>query len=383
MHTHDATELRSSPAANALFPECHFLPVSTLDSPALYLDSIQLSQEREVWLENTNNTTTTVSSVSSYDAAFLQDQNEFLLHRTGSWDTIPAFEAWTVPNTTPLNCPIIDLGHNLTLPWNQYSWDYPSISYGIARSVSSTSREFRCDWPQCSKLEFTTAEEHKLHTKFHAREVRNRWQPSSPNNKCTWHSCTSQARLKTSKLFEDHISNIHINPLICTRDGCKHKTPFRGKADLQRHIDSVHNNVPKIRCPYEACSLSDEKSFCRKDKLICHLRKVHDTDPCPYDHSANCLISSTEFCESTARHIGKVHGEYECALKSCEGTRSQFSEEGLLEHLQLGHDIRWEMVLKIRDVVKKVDGRVLRDGHLRGKYEIPDCTSCARQWPRQ
>lgn len=301
---------------------------------------------------------------------------------TGAWDIHgpPAFEAWTIPDIAPLNCPIIDFGHSLALPWNQHAWDYPSVMSETTHSASSISRELRCEWPQCSKLEFSNAEEHKFHTKVHAREVRNSWKPSGSNNKCTWHNCTSKARLKTSKLFEDHISNIHINPLICSRDGCTHKTPFRGKADLQRHIDSVHEIIAKIKCPYPECQISDEKSFCRKDKLICHLRKAHASDPCPYNHCASSIALCIDACDDTARHIGKMHGEYECALKSCLGTRSQFSEEGMLEHLQLNHNIRWEMVLKIRDVIKKIDGKVLKDDHLRGRFEVSNCTSCAKLW---
>lgn len=302
---------------------------------------------------------------------------------TGSWDIFPAPDARIVPGNTPLNCPIIDPGHSLALPWNPYAYNYQPVMSNTTHYSPSISRELHCDWPQCLKLEFTTTEEHKLHRKFHAREVRNRWQPYKPNNICTWHGCASQARLKTSKLFEDHISNIHINPLICTRDGCKHKTPFRGKADLQRHIDSIHDGAPKIKCPYPTCEILDEKSFCRKDKLIFHLRKVHTSDPCPYDHCASCMLPQIDTCEDTAKHIGKTHGDYECALKSCLGTRSQFSEEGMLEHLQLNHNILWELVLKIGDIIKKVDGRVLRDEHLTGQFEFLDCTSCTRMWLRQ
>lgn len=180
-------------------------------------------------------------------------------------------------------------------------------------------------------------------------------------------------------MLEDHISNIHINPLLCTRNGCKHRTPFRGKADLQRHIDTVHGKAPKIRCPYRRCQSSEAKLYSRKDKLISHLRDVHDTDPCPHNHCVSSMFSSPDSCESTAKHIGKMHGEYECALRSCSGTRSQFSEESFMAHLQLHHEIKWERVLKTKDLAKRA-GRVLREEHVVGQFEFSDCTSCK---PRQ
>lgn len=235
---------------------------------------------------------------------------------------------------------------------------------------SLTPRQFQCNWPRCVKVgSFGSVEEWKKHMKEHARCVRNSWKPLEP---CCWYGCSSKARHKTSKLFEDHLNNIHINPLICTVEGCKHKKPFRGKADLQRHISSVHIEGLKSRCPFPRC-MSEGKDFSRKDKLISHLREIHDTDPCPFSHCSGELNPMTD---STAKHIGKLHGEFECALKSCRRSVSQFCERGFLEHLELDHNMRWEVVLKTRDIVKSLGNGSLRDEHILST-QADDCSLCS------
>ncbi|KAF8855482.1 hypothetical protein BDZ45DRAFT_804915 [Acephala macrosclerotiorum] len=371
MDAPNATELGSSSDANALFSESHLFPIQSVDSPASYFDFFQSSEESQAWLDINQNASTSVFPWS-YSDSWQAGHENWLLQGDASLNEVSALQSWVIPDSTAQSYATTDFSPTLPRLLNQYGWNPPSVVSDTSYSV------FRCDWPQCSKEEFDTAEEYKLHTKTHARDIRSRWQPSNSSNKCTWYKCTSQARLKTSKLFEDHINNIHINPLLCTRDGCKHKTPFRGKADLQRHIDSVHDNTPKINCPYRTCLSSYEKPFSRKDKLISHLRKVHDTDPCPYDHCVNSMFSSLDYCESTAKHIGKMHSEFECALRSCYGTRSQFSEESFMAHLQLHHGIRWELVLKIKDIAKKDEARILRDHHVVGLFEFSDCTSCPK-----
>lgn len=206
--------------------------------------------------------------------------------------------------------------------------------------------------------------------KGHARSVRSIWKPSQP---CSWHGCPSKARHKAAKQFEDHLNNIHINPLVCTVEGCKHKTPFRGKADLQRHINSVHINGIKAKCPFRKCA-SEGRDFSRKDKLVLHLRVIHDTDPCPFAH---CMVVLDPRKDSTAQHFSKLHGDFECALGSCKAHVSQFCESGFLEHLQLDHKMAWESVLKARDMAKKTERRALSDEHIRLMCtEVYDCTVC-------
>lgn len=47
-----------------------------------------------------------------------------------------------------------------------------------------------------------------------------------------------------------------------------------------------------------------------------------------------------------AHESGKEHGEYECAIGSCEGTRSSFTLMALKNHLYAQHDVEikaWEL----------------------------------------
>jgi hypothetical protein len=235
----------------------------------------------------------------------------------------------------------------------------PELPAAIGKSSSWRGR--RCNWPDCStEGPFNTVEENKLHIKWHAHNVRNTWKLGE---RCTWHGCSSKALHKTATLFDKHLNNIHVNPLICTIQDCTHKTPFRANAELQRHIATVHAEKRRFKCPYKSCRL-DGKVFSRRDKLICHLRGSHDTQDCPY---ANCLIWMESFVhgrESTAKHIAKMHGSFECALRSCQGSISQFLESSLLDHLQIQHDMDWEHALKAKDAVKRARDYVLRDEHV-------------------
>lgn len=230
-------------------------------------------------------------------------------------------------------------------------------------------RRYDCGWLGCAKADsLSNVEDWKLHMKEHARTALDSWKPTEP---CCWQGCSSKARPKTAKMFEDHLNNIHINPLLCTFEGCRHRTPFRGKADLQRHINSVHVEGTKAKCPFLGCR-SERRDFSRKDKLILHLREVHDTDPCPFAH---CVVDLDPRTDSTAKHIAKLHGEFECALGSCQEFVSSFCDNGLLEHLQLDHKMQWETVLKARDMAKNIGNKTLRNEHIMGA-EVYNCSIC-------
>jgi len=110
-----------------------------------------------------------------------------------------------------------------------------------------------------------------------------------------------------------------------------------------------------------------------------HLRLCHDTDPCPYDHCSTRKTIPLNPSDSTAKHIGKSHGEYECGLITCKTSVSQFSEIELMEHLQLDHGMEWELVLKVRDTAKRNRDWSVQADHITGIKEILDCTLCIQR----
>lgn len=238
------------------------------------------------------------------------------------------------------------------------------------REIPSSIKPLSCDWPPCSSLEFITQEEQKRHIKCHAHDVRTDWKPSS---KCSWYRCSSKACHKDLKSFENHLNNIHVNPLVCTVESCTHGKPFRGKPDLQRHIDTAHG-LKRFRCRFEYCGLY-KKQFSRKDKWMSHVRDFHDTQPCPYDH-CRWEVSNT-FSESLAKHLGKTHGNFECALKVCKGSVSHFSEKALAEHLQVCHNIGWNQVLRAKDAAKATGVFVLGVEHIPAHTEVFQCSHCS------
>lgn len=250
--------------------------------------------------------------------------------------------------------------------------NYPTSPFCSRRvDLEVSAQELRCDWPQCSSLDpFESIDTHKSHIKHHAQEVSNKW---SPGQKCTWHRCTSNASQRNRNLFDTHINNIHVNPLLCTVLHCKHKRPFRANHDLQRHIDTAHNVSSRYQCPYSSCR---SRGFIRKDKFIRHLKEHHDTEPCPYAHCQRQTDMIPLHQRSISKHIGKAHGSFECALGNCKGKISGFAESQLLEHLQLHHAMEWPSVLKARDMIKAKCDRTLTASYLKQCSEVQDCRIC-------
>jgi hypothetical protein len=264
------------------------------------------------------------------------------------------------PNSTHFVDPLLQVDHCPSPLWLA-TLDFDEIS----------AKGLRCDWPKCSDLGvFDSIEKHKSHIKQHARDVSSSW---NPGWKCTWHKCNSKASHRSRNVFEAHLNNIHVNPLVCTVKHCKHKTPFRANHDLQRHIATVHNVDSKYTCPYMSCA---GRGFIRKDKWMSHLKEHHDTEPCPYAHCQRRMENIPLHQRSVSKHIGKTHSNFECALKSCKGKISRFAESQLLEHLELHHAMEWALVLKARDLVKADGGRILTSDHLLQVVELRDCKMC-------
>jgi hypothetical protein len=236
-------------------------------------------------------------------------------------------------------------------------------------------RDLRCNWPQCSSIgEFNSVEEQKIHIKHHAQEVSSNW---SPDRRCTWHKCRSKASHKSRNLFDTHINNIHVNPLVCTVKLCKHKAPFRANHDLQRHIATAHHVDAKYKCPFIPCSIRG-RGFMRKDKWLSHLKEHHETEPCPYAHCQYGQDDAPLHRKSASKHIGKAHSFFECALKSCEGKTSRFSRIQFSEHLEIHHAMEWALVLKTRDAMMASGVLTLQSEHLLQDVDVRDCRVCMK-----
>jgi hypothetical protein len=258
-------------------------------------------------------------------------------------------------------------------PIDALSWTLSSVP-SVGDNIELISRPLRCSWPRCSSVnDFKTVEKHKIHLKHHAQEVSDNW---TKGQKCPWPDCSSKkASYKSKNLFDAHLNNFHINPLVCTVVGCKHKTPFRANHDLQRHIATAHDSDAKYWCPYKTCGDSDRR-FVRRDKWLSHLKEHHETEPCPYAHCQRQLAQISLSCTSTSKHIGKDHGSFECALKPCDDRISRFSEIRLMEHMELHHAMEWALVLRMKDTVKETEDHVLRPHHLPQGIGVRACNIC-------
>ena len=143
--------------------------------------------------------------------------------------------------------------------------------------------------------------------------------------------------LKTPKQLEQHLENIHRNPLVCSTLGCSHRKPFGKQSDLNRHIRSVHLATYDHDCPYEDCS----QAFKRQDKLKKHLRECHPQVRCLLHH---CSATIPDIQREV--YQAEAHGTYECALGLCkDNPSSRFSWVAFRRHLRLHH----KMSLRLAD----------------------------------
>lgn len=81
--------------------------------------------------------------------------------------------------------------------------------------------------------------------------------------------------------FPNKLTLCHRTRYHCLYYGCQDdKREFRRKADLERHVDSLHNRdqQPHIDCLEPKCHRKGQFGFLRKDKMIEHMRDVHKAD---------------------------------------------------------------------------------------------------------
>lgn len=153
--------------------------------------------------------------------------------------------------------------------------------------------------------------------------------------KCMQENCPG--RVKTFyhlSIFERHMQNYHINPLMCTEPGCTHRKPFGRKGDLNRHFSSVHKGERPFKCPVKGCR-ENTHGFTRRYKLQQHRAEKHHLFRCTLTHCSAKVQEGSEH-----EHLAKDHGEFECALGACQARgESQFKTSSLNAHLELEHGL--------------------------------------------
>ena len=211
---------------------------------------------------------------------------------------------------------------------------------------TTSSRRSNCTWAGCQQ----TADKHdelKAHLESHSLEARALWTSGS---KCTWQGCKSKAVFKSVSQLNQHLTNIHSNPLLCNQPRCPYRKPFKNHHDLERHTSTKHSVERKWECPYDTCS-SEIRTFVRKDKWLKHIREVqHENDAfCPFYHCSLIADQPGKGFQSRKEigdhfsntHTGKDDGAFGCALGSCEqiSGHDRWNFSGLGRHLDQEHNI--------------------------------------------
>lgn len=149
---------------------------------------------------------------------------------------------------------------------------------------------------------------------------------------CRWPNCSSLRVFKDRYTLSEHITNIHVSPLCCSITGCS-VGPFGKRSDVNRHVASIHSKSGFF-CPIESCQ-SMTTGFPRKDKLVKHMREVHDNVRCSLNHCGAVILDGQQ-----EAHVRDCHGDWECALRACKhGLPSHFTLKAARLHLTKVHKI--------------------------------------------
>ncbi|KAK0251729.1 hypothetical protein LTS09_013189 [Friedmanniomyces endolithicus] len=67
---------------------------------------------------------------------------------------------------------------------------------------------------------------------------------------------------------------------VCLYAQCATTGHFARHADLQRHVQVVHNpeSLQRVACEFPGCHRRGQYGFSRKDKMVDHMREVHKAE---------------------------------------------------------------------------------------------------------
>ncbi|PMD31388.1 hypothetical protein L207DRAFT_195416 [Hyaloscypha variabilis F] len=249
-----------------------------------------------------------------------------------------------------------------------------------------------CTWKDCpSTFPFLSDADLEHHLEGHAQDVVRRW---SGATECPWSGCPSRERFKLLSPLKIHLQNVHVNPLLCVRQNCSFKRPFRNHRDLQRHIETKHAQTGDFRCPYKECETSIV-TFRRKDKWLKHVQDVqHQLDNfCPVQHcekeARRKHFAGFENQKGVMNHMFNEHTgtrldarDFSCALGSCKyGDPPYLTKDQLARHLVEDHSLKEKKSQDIVDAVEDSGSHQLNMQLLRNWKPSFDCRLCAPPSP--
>jgi len=249
--------------------------------------------------------------------------------------------------------------------------------------AAAPKRPMNCGWPGCiTPLTFGTVTELQNHlTDVHVENVLLHWP-----GPCKWPECRSKVYFNTRPLLATHVYNIHVDPLCCTQPGCRHKNPFGKKADLDRHVKSVHSNIKNYVCTTGFCN-GYRPRFARRDKLKSHMRSRHGDFECSQNHCPRGRENGFSSEKLLRSHMSnpRTHGSYECSLGACAyGDASRFllkySNRGeiLRNHLLEHHAVSYENINSVLRAMIRVKATTVTPEILPKGAKWEDCTECGK-----
>jgi hypothetical protein len=269
-------------------------------------------------------------------------------------------------------------------------------------SMTTRQESAACTWNGCQEY-LPPGNSLTEHRKTHADTALLQW---SLGSNCLWNDCTSKATFNTQAKLQQHLKNIHIQPLICPEPRCTYKKPFRNRGDLNRHKTTAHSRLRLYSCPFNTWE-ADVKTFARKDKWLQHIRETeHDGDVlCPYPHCAENDGVGFSSRKGISSHFRLRHSNYyiednymgsqfQCALGFCalELVSEHWDYTDLQNHLRSHHGVDSNECERAYERAELKDCiRILRPEHMIQQSNGPpsswgpkiawhECTICSKKY---
>ncbi|PMD21372.1 hypothetical protein NA56DRAFT_125613 [Hyaloscypha hepaticicola] len=114
--------------------------------------------------------------------------------------------------------------------------------------------------------------------------------------------------------------------------------------------------------------------FPRKDKLVKHMREVHDNVRCSLNHCGAVILDGQQ-----EAHVRDCHGDWECALMACQhGLPSHFTLKAARLHLTKVHKMYPATASNSLSRAERFSrSHVLQHkGYGNRIYQVPECQGC-------
>ncbi|CAG2116799.1 unnamed protein product, partial [Medioppia subpectinata] len=196
--------------------------------------------------------------------------------------------------------------------WPGCDYRCKTLSLMCSHRRIHANRQFACDWPQCDRR-FKTKSSLKLHSVVHKGLVPPAPQSADKSYLCAHEDCGQ--RFATKLQFDSHVRAAHPTdlPFGCDYENCDKR--YKKRNELYRHKKLTHLTVGRqFRCPESGCG----RDFRTDKEMKRHLNDVHSTREYRCDWPDCQHRTHTQKQMNNHRRVHSNHKPYACDSPGCE-----------------------------------------------------------------